>query len=180
MYSDKPLHETAYVAGENPLEDFQYFDPMDEHLTFSQPNPAWSNMAAYHGGVRKRVFGVDPLLSKVCLIKMLPGISSGTGHHIALGATLSSLQGTVLHFKFVSTLLGNMNLHKDRTKDSYDSVSSLWKSENDAYSQVFSGNENLKLHYEKSLRYEGPQQLQELGFMKSSESFEAFAAQKSA
>ncbi|MBV8201222.1 MAG: glycosyltransferase family 2 protein [Acidobacteria bacterium] len=100
MYSDKPIRDTRYRAGSDPLTACPYFDP-DTILRVGRWPQVVGGRDMHAGGMRKRVFGLDVNLDKVCLIKYRSSMQLHIGMHALGGAAVSEARGAVLHFKYM-------------------------------------------------------------------------------
>lgn len=101
MYSSQPFIDTILQAGQDPLEVCRYFDtgyhidmPAAEALCGVFP-------MSRKGGMRRRLFGVEPCLNKISFFQNLPGTSLHQGAHYVDGAMLSSVRCATLHFKYL-------------------------------------------------------------------------------
>jgi hypothetical protein len=100
MYSDKPFCQTSYRAGSDPLTVCPYFDP-DTILRVGRWPQVVGGREMHAGGMRKRLFGLDPNLDKICLVKYGSSMQLHEGMHALGGAAFSAAQGAVLHFKYM-------------------------------------------------------------------------------
>lgn len=114
MYSDRPLVETQYRAGQDPLEVAPFYDAnnyvMERHKRYHN---LW-----IQGGPRMRVFCEDrprdaPALNKVPLVNWRKGFVFVTSTHNLLPRRLNQTygrgsaavtSGALLHMKFLDTL----------------------------------------------------------------------------
>lgn len=106
MYSDRPIQETHYQAGQDLLQVCPYFDRQFYHSKVENAEP-FRNQTRYVGGMRERVFGQqgDYYLNKVPLIKYQSHmILSGGQHHVGTSASqIADETGVLLHFKYIAT-----------------------------------------------------------------------------
>lgn len=111
MYSDKPVNQTDYTPGTDPLEVCKYFDGYGYSKSY---NPDITNLFV-QGGVRKRVFSRNnpsssPALNKVPLVKWKKHYAYISSMHMLLPRKLNRcidermVTGALLHFKFISQL----------------------------------------------------------------------------
>ncbi|WP_185859140.1 glycosyltransferase family 2 protein [Vreelandella populi] len=111
MYSEKPVAETYYEEGTNPLDACPYFDG---YGYTKQYNPNYRNLYV-QGGVRRRVFSKDkpghaPALNKVPLVKWKWNYMYISSMHMMLPRRLNrciderKVTGALLHYKFISQL----------------------------------------------------------------------------
>lgn len=111
MYSDKPVDQTVYTPGTDPLKVCKYFDGYGYSKSY---NPDITNLFV-QGGVRKRVFSRNspsssPALNKVPLVKWKKNYAYISSMHMLLPRKLNRcvdermVTGALLHFKFISQL----------------------------------------------------------------------------
>jgi len=111
MYSDKPVSQTRYQPGSDPLEVCKYFDGYGYSKSY---NHDITNLFV-QGGVRKRIFSRNspassPALNKVPLVKWKKGYTYISSMHMILPKRLNRcidermVTGALLHFKFISQL----------------------------------------------------------------------------
>jgi hypothetical protein len=100
MYSDKPFCKTFYRSGSDPLTVCPYFDP-DTILRVGRWPQIVGGREMHTGGMRRRVFGLDTNLDKICLVKYRSSMQLHEGMHALGGASISEAQGAVLHFKYL-------------------------------------------------------------------------------
>ncbi len=170
MYSNKPIFQTIYRKGENPLSVASHFDS-DTHIPFIPRFWNCKNAPKYLfcGGMRKRVFGLDTVtLSKFPLLKFNPEMYLHSGTHGVDGAAISNIQGALLHFKYFDDFISQSNVESARKQ--------YW---NDAfqykmYREKILKNPGLILYCDKSKKLLKNQQLLDFKIMLSSEKFDAF------
>jgi len=151
MYSDRRLADTGYSAGQDFLDACPFFELGNRTL---RPDGYWE------GGVRRRVFDTQHLLSKHPLVKRVPGLSVLGGTHFVIGAQISQLRGATLHFKFFQDFAEQARIATTAQK--------WWGRRNyELYFEEVERNPNLNLHCEESVRFEGSHQLIEHGIMES-------------
>ncbi len=165
MYSDRPLEETVYHEGADPLEVCSYFDRRFFHSRHEQGGP-YHNQPAYFGGVRERVFGSSGAyyLSKVPLLRYdLDCLLAGGQHWTNLSNNLiARSSGALLHFKFFATFPRYVASEVARGEHYGDAMQYR------EYARHFQEQRTLTLYDpEESVRYVNSQQLVELGIMNS-------------
>lgn len=165
MYPKDKVGETVYIPGTNFTEHSPYFDPycyerhfcMRRHVLLGKKLP----MAAYFGGTRKRLFGIEHLCcSKVSLVKYSKKVFLDAGMHFVLGAKVSDVQGVVLHFKFLHDFL--QRVQEEVIREEHFNHAKEYKQ----YQEKIDAEQFGSIYYEKSIKYIGTEQLLELGFMK--------------
>ncbi len=167
MYSKKPIDETYYEKGEDPLKICLFFDRTGYTKSYSKKY----RYSGLIGGVRQRVFNSDnpkkaPALHKTPLIKWRKYYAYINSTHYAIPRKLNqnnhksnNLTGALLHFKFINHLVEKVTTEleaKQHWDNSYEYVQ---------YSKVINANGSL---YSKdiSIKYESWQTLRDLGLIK--------------
>ena len=172
MYSDKPIDETLYNAGEPLLDACRYFDPGPYSSIVAPLFPH----VQYYGGMRERVFrhrqrtSRSPTLSKVPLVKWQAGMQYSLATHAVTPTPLSDVVTALLHFKF----LGDF---RDRVASALESGQYHDASrEYRDYHAYLRENGAGSFLAEDSVRYEDSAQLTRLDLMRSSPAYEDFVA----
>ncbi len=170
MYSDRPVIETTYEAGQDMLSVCPFFDSKDYFF-----NPQSGHII---GGVRHRLFrSAEPkpeppiVLNKYALRRWLPGNDLDRGVHRSFlpGVNSTLLTGALFHFKFIASFVRHAQEESVR-KEHWNGAS-----EYADYMRKFAESPNLCLMGPHSIRYENSEQLVRLGLMRSSPSFHEFA-----
>ncbi|MBB4245584.1 MULTISPECIES: glycosyltransferase family 2 protein [Rhizobium] len=167
MYSAGRVSETISAIGQDPLEVAPYFDGTG----YTQQANASYGETFVQGGPRRRVFFKDqpeksPAMNKTPLVKWRPEFCYLSSTHVLSPAKLNwphprhflSVTGCLLHFKFLSVMAEKASEEIERKEHYEDSI------EYEKYHNVISAGEDF-LFYENSLKYTGPQQLAELGYL---------------
>jgi hypothetical protein len=179
MYGDGPVMQGTYTLGQPFIEACPYLDakaPRERRVD------DWCPPTQLFGGVRERIFWrgrfartQPPTLSKVPLVKWRKGMAYSASTHLISRTTLSELRGGLLHFKFLPGFFNDLiaQIEKNRT--------GVEKSlqERAAYYDGLMRNPNLAFRDEHSVRYESPEQLVRLGWLRTSPAFERYVAEKS-
>lgn len=175
MYSDQSVAASSYRRGVNPLEVVNYFDTDYQKMPFSFPDRPKGKPYTFEiftGGMRDRVFGKsDPpsILSKVPFFKNTEGTYLSQGMHAINGATLSEVQGVVFHTKFLSDFI--REVEEECQREQHYGNAFYYK----IFHQKLKETPDIQFYHEGSVKLEGSQQLVELGLMKTTPEFEAFA-----
>ena len=172
MYGEGPILRATYERGKSFLAAFPYFDralgyeiPVDDGyppvLTFSK-----FRERAFWSGQHKRQR--PPCITQVPLVKWQKGTAYLVAQHRLNFARLSDLQAGVLHFKFLP------GFHKSigASLKENDSVREKGLEERRTYIDTLRSNPDLTLLYGGSVRYRDSRQLVDLGWMKTSASYE--------
>src|SRR5215472_4918540 len=146
MYPQTPLNQVKYQSGSDPLLTAPWFDA--NSYTQRNPGPLYiaehniihDGPAQSYGGMRKRVFGIDPCVSKSPLVKYKKSMFLSTGLHWIEGARVSGIRGALLHFKFLDDFVENVKAAA--VEGQYWNNSSEYK----AYLSVIRKNPDLILH----------------------------------
>jgi hypothetical protein len=117
------------------------------------------------GGVRTRIFGIHPCVSKVPLVKFRKSIALSAGTHLIQGARVADLRGALLHFKFLDDFAVNIEREIDR-KQHWDNAV-----EYQGYGAVLNLTPNLNFMSPISEKFASSSQLIRLGIMKTSSRF---------
>lgn len=157
MYSDKPLKDTLYARGEDPLKICSFFDYDQDCLK------------TFLGGMRKRVFGLDDVsLSKVCLFKYAPHCWVNGGMHSVVGFKSADINGGVLHFKYFSDFYERAVEEVKRKEHWLDAA------EYKNYAEKAGTDPNFALWHPDSKKFIDSEQLVKIGLMKSSGGFNRY------
>ena len=89
--------------------------------------------------------------------------------HFHSGAKLSQITGALLHFKFLSGFAATTGAQVENNKG----IAEKGLGEQAIYLAAIAQNPDLTMMYEGSVRYTGPAQLVELGWMRSEPAFDA-------
>jgi hypothetical protein len=168
MYSDSPIREAVYHAGQDPAAVTPFFDREFSHLQAT--SGPWRNFDGFVGGLRRRAFGEDslPFLSKFPLFRYTTDrvIAGGVHSTNASPEEIASERGAVLHFKFMARFVERLEDElRDRRSDADDSSESY-----STYEQALSSDPNLCLYDPAvSVRLRDSRQLVELGVMSRGE-----------
>ncbi|MBN2649442.1 MAG: glycosyltransferase family 2 protein [Prolixibacteraceae bacterium] len=172
IYSNNPVRETGYVAGENPITCCSYFDK-DFSVTKvpSFDKKRWKNFEAeiYFGGMRERVFSsvMDRpwifYLSKISLFKNVGKIYLTGGMHTVNSARITDIRGVVFHTKYMQDFIMKAQIEAGRSE--HWAVNAL---DYKIYDKACESDVNISFHHEKSIKYKNTRQLLKIGMMKTS------------
>ena len=168
MYSDKPIKETHYSAGQDPLEVCPFFDRKFYHYK-TDNFYGRTHQTSYFGGVRQRVFGNESVdgqenifycLNKVPLIKYDSSIEIEPNFHWTSCIELAEETGCLLHFKYFSIFADYVQQEEQRKQHWNEGVQYA------QYAKAVRQNEQINLHDLKhSVRFRNSQQLINLGIL---------------
>jgi len=111
MYSDKPVSQSLYEPGTNPVDTCPYFDSTG----YSKKYNHFHNNLYVQGGVRRRIFSINepasaPALNKISLVNWKWNYVYLSSMHMMLPRHLNrcvdenKVTGALLHYKFISQL----------------------------------------------------------------------------
>ncbi len=173
LYAAEPFDQLRYRPGDDPLEMRWFYDP-DSHrkVEFRVPNPKTGEefrCEAYLGGVRYRVFGSSPALTKIPLVRWDRDTYLIQGMHAADNVVFSPVEGAVLHFKYLQDFVGRVLYEADRGQH--------W---NDAHeyrimARGLAGGEVRSFHSPLSQPFTGPEQLIGAGIMRDTPALRDYA-----
>lgn len=175
MYSDKPIKNTSYLAGQPFQKTCQYFDKD----TYSFIRLSKKISVPNRGGVRDRLFwkgrdrkNLSPILKKIPLVKWRKDLFYTASTHILNGTRLADISGALLHFKLFSDFYDYSRIEALRNEHWDNAVQ--YKS----YWEILNENTELTPLFHGSTKYENSSQLIKLGLIESSNRFEAFIRNK--
>jgi hypothetical protein len=176
MYAPGPVARTRYQEGKHFLDSCPYFDNEPGWIKTCDICPGWQMF----GGVRERVFwrgrfkhALPPCISKVPLVKWRRGMRYLISMHFHSGAKVSQITGALLHFKFLSGFSTRTSQQVELNKG----IVEKGLEEQTIYLAALANQPDLTLMYEGSVRYTGPSQLVELGWMRSESEFDDYVMQ---
>jgi hypothetical protein len=114
MYSDKPIAQTNYVAGIDPLTMCPYFET-ESIVCAGRLSDVQLGKWQLFGGVWSRLFGLKSLcLDKNCLLKYNERMQISPGMHFIDNAIFSRQRGALIHFKFFMDFAERVRLEASR------------------------------------------------------------------
>ncbi len=178
MYSDRPIQETTYQAGQDFLDVCPYFDKVPFHRKITETQPPYTGQIRYTGGMRARVFGEegDYYLNKIPLIKYHSSMLLSGGQHFigTFEDQISTETGAVLHFKYIRNFIDYVE--REVLRQEHHEGAFQYKQ----YAKKLRECHNLSLYdQEISICFKNSQQLVNLGVIKPSCSSESLKGEKS-
>ncbi len=166
MYPMGPIGSRIYKSGDNPLDIADHFDrgPYDDvadaPIDLPETNIYYRGPDRLLGGMRHRVFGIRPCISKFPLVRFQPGMFLGRGAHFMDGARIAPMRGALLHFKYLHDFEANARVEASR--------GAHWRNatEYKAYVGKFEDQAGLSLYGDVSEKFRDSAQLVELGIMR--------------
>jgi glycosyl transferase family 2 len=175
MYGSGPVANAKYREGQPFLKTSRYFD---HELGWINPVPDSCPPEQMFGGVRERAFWIGkykqtlpPCISKVPVVRWQRGVEYKVAQHFISNVRLSELCVALLHFKF---LIGFQNGTTNSLLENRG-VAEKTLEERGAYLEALKRKPRLRLRNEKSIEYKDSRQLVELGWAKTSQTYERFA-----
>ena len=132
-----------------------------------------SSLKLFYGGFRKRVFNVNPCLSKFALFK--PGHPTyRVGQHLVTRATIADVSCALLHYKFTGGF--EAKLESALAEENYYKGSLEYKQ----YSSTLKADADIVIHTDSTLRLDNFKILEDVEFWVLSQAYIDYcAAQKS-
>ena len=166
MYSETAIREASCPPGSDPASVCGYFDRKFSHSCTEHATP-WSNIDAFWGGVRRRVFGSesDVFLSKVPLVRYSDDtvVLAGTHGTAVPPDAVASERGALLHFKFTSRFVERLEA-EIRSRSEWDSQGESYST----YARMIATEPDLTLYDPRqSVALRDSTQLVELGVMRA-------------
>jgi hypothetical protein len=146
-YSNIPISEVNYKSGQNPLKVARWFDP----------NSHYKIRSRYYGGMRERVFGITPCLTKYPLFYFDKDLRIGRGTHEISEKPTEDIQGTLLHFKYMQDFY--KKVIEGSKNEQYWNNSIEYK----AYAKILEMRPHLNLWCRNSLELSDKKRLLDLG-----------------
>lgn len=161
LYPKTALRDAGYLAGTDPREVARWFDV--SHNATQWPS-AYQNKRSPPdvpvGGVRARVFGIAPCLSKLPLLRYRPRMIISPGVHLVQGATVAPMRGVSLHIKFLQDSPAAFVREAGRGVHFNDAVQYR------AYARTLTDTPDLSLFSASSVELDDSRQLLKLGIMR--------------
>jgi len=163
LYGDRPVRDTHYREGDDPLAVCPFFDRKAWHERIVDGSE-YRNQDAIWGGVRQRVFPAEHgyFLSKCVLLRYGPEVVPTSGQHLTNlpAPTVARDEVCVLHFKFFASF------SRYAEQEAARGIHAMGAAQYKTYHRTLSGNDGLSLHDpEHSVRFEGAAQLRDLGIL---------------
>ncbi len=167
LYGDRPVTETSYEAGDDPLAVCPWFDRAPWSVTRDEFAGHRSH-PSFFGGMRQRVFGapagVDAdtyfTLNKVPLFRGGPGLVPSPNFHWLDGARVSGGRAALLHWKYTAGFAADVRGEATRGEH-WDAASQYRR-----YAVGFDGAPGLSLYDpSRSVRFVDSEQLGRLGIL---------------
>ena len=174
MYAGGSVQMIAYQKGENPIQYTPFFDVQfetEERRLYNEKAMRPFNSLRFGGGMRKRLFGIDPNLTKTPLFKYGKDIYTFAGMHAIDGAQIADLQGVVLHFKYLQDFVARAI--EETQRGQHAGGAALYRS----IARTLQDSPTIDFCSPDSKRYQNSRQLVDLGLMKTTSAYETFCRQ---
>ncbi len=158
MYSNDFLKNVEYKRGQDPLSVAPWFDINTHHKIRSR----------YYSGMRERIFGITPCITKYPLVRIENGSFPSRGMHHTSIRPISSVRGVLLHFKYFQDFYNKV--FNGVKNEQYWNNSLEYK----AYYKILEYYPNINLWYPESVKLLKYKQLLEIGIMNTSANFEKY------
>lgn len=176
MFGPGRLSDAVHRPGGSLIETCPWFDPGPYRAVRAGPFP----QVQFHGGPRARLFDFAPMqprppvLSKVPLVKWRRGRRYLLSTHGITPLALPPMLANLLHFKFLSDFPERVDVAVAEGQHYGGSQ------EYRAYRNGLEAGGDLVVRDERSLRYEGPHQLEAHDLLQASDAFRDFLAARQA
>jgi hypothetical protein len=182
MFSDQAVGDlAANIPVDDLMDTYRYYDlshvtgieyrSADMTRRFGPTNRVGSpRLRVLSGGVRKTLFGLNPLLSKHSLFRTDRGLQLFTHSHYSDGAHLADVSGLLLHYKLVANGYQSAAMNRGAfpaTRKGYDALMDLIETQPD-----------LRMRGPRARRFTGTPALLEENFLYASSRFTAVANAK--
>lgn len=160
LYGDRPIRDTRYHDGDDPLHHCPFFDRRAFHQKIADGGE-YRNQNLFWGGVRQRVFPADHgyFLSKCVLLRYQPDVVLTSGQHLTNipAQRLAREEICVLHFKFFASFADYARQEARRE------IHAMSGAQYKTYDRRLAEDDRLTLYDpEHSVQFDGAAQLQAL------------------
>ncbi|RFP10447.1 hypothetical protein D0T25_28025 [Duganella sp. BJB488] len=147
MYSKNAFVSNFLESAQNPLEVCRFYDPIQDRKSLGPDSLCGIFPFDRKGGMRQRIFNVEPCLNKISFFENIKGINLFQGAHFIDGATLSKIRCVTLHFKYLQDFQ-QYTLDESKREEHFNNAS-----EYKAYSQQLENIPRLSAHYSSSREF---------------------------
>lgn len=172
MYSKEDMRELSYKQGENPLNHTPFFDSeFTKQIGYIHDVKFKRKFKTikFGGGMRKRVFNIEPNCTKVPLFKYDRSVSTAAGMHAIEGTNVADIQGVILHFKYLQDFVGRTI--EEAKRQEHAGGAFLYKK----MANKLKPDTPNSFYYENSVKYKNSGQLLKLGLMTTMPVFEEYS-----
>lgn len=171
MYAGTDLMNVGYESGKHPILYADYFDAeydSEYRELYNEKIGRKFRSLRFSGGMRKRLFGIDPNLTKVSLFRYTPKVYTAAGMHAIDGAEVADIRGAVQHFKYLQDFVDRTI--EESKRGQHAGGAALYK----PMAERLVEKEVTKLHHPGSVKFEDSYQLVDMGILKTSPDYENF------
>jgi glycosyltransferase involved in cell wall biosynthesis len=167
LFPREPLVEAPTDPPDDLGERYPYFDVSDiSKRPYHYDEDPTSSLLFYRGGIRRTVFGSENALTKAAVVFVDDRIDTFVDWHHARRATFADITCVLRHYPFAPTFAEKAE-EAARTSRYGRGASHEYR----AYWAVVSDAPDLRLHRPTAQRFEGVQQLLDMGFLQASERY---------
>jgi hypothetical protein len=124
------------------------------------------NVALCFGGIRKTLYGIDPLLTKHSLFRVRKGLELFPHVHFVNHARLADVSGVLLHYKLVSNACETIRQNRVTCIGTSKGYSDLL--------ELVTKRPDYRIKREAAVEFRGVDDLVEAGFLFVSDEYRAF------
>lgn len=152
--------------GEDPISRSEYID--SDYFSMRNELPPYTFI---QGGLRSRLSGRSLLMTKAPLVKMTRDLAYIANNHQHSHRPVADISSALLHYKFIGDFIGRIDEAIERKE--HFMGARFYKSVRNALDD---NDTEASLLSEYSVKYQGPEQLQNMGLIKSSTAWEKFTS----
>jgi hypothetical protein len=171
MYGNTPTGDVDYQPGDCLIECCPYFDPpaYSRERYICRKSQGALNYR-FIGGVRERLFAEKTVCTNFPLVKFSRSMFVPAGRHAVEGAIIADSRGVIQHFKFLQDFIPKARIEAER--EVHWDHASTYKN----YAARIDRSGDINPYADRSIRYQGPPQLLDLGIMEASESLKEYVS----
>lgn len=165
-YSEAVERLCLYSLGQ--LDRIDYRDPDFELAYFLKDNRTDVAMHFWQGGMRREVFGENPLLTRHNIVQNLPGVAPPGHVHVVSNVVVADVTASFRHYKFTGDYIA---------RDMQQVRKGVWRHGEDAKRvALYDQPGGFAITTPTQKRYRGVDALLEEGFLQTSDRFMDFVA----
>ncbi len=177
MFSDRPLSHLTRMQQENLKEVYRYYDisqvskvayrKSEQAVTYGGRNVLPNeDISLCYGGVRKTLYGLNPLLTKHSLFRTGHGLELFPHGHFVNRAKLADMSCLLIHYKLVSNA-------SETSRDNRDAFHGVSKGYGDLL-DLLAKKPGYRIKRETAEAFQRAEELLETGFLFASDDYRAF------
>ena len=179
MFSDRPLSHLVNEQKEDIKAVYEYYDISEVGRTSYQASPVAMNCAAANrvasndasllwGGIRKRLYGNDCLLTKHSLFYPEAGLELFPHIHFVNKANVADVSAVMLHYKLTSNALAMALQNRDNFTENSKTYG--------AFIDILQSSSEMQVKRPTARRFGNASELCEGGFLMTSPAYEGMAS----